>query len=78
MRSDKTGRIVVHMAHGTPILLQLEVESGSEPISGRLCDTTGLVVRFTGWLSLASAIARAAQLDPRADTTEARDGENRG
>ncbi|MDQ2675549.1 MAG: hypothetical protein M3Y34_01970 [Actinomycetota bacterium] len=46
---------------GGRISLRLELESGSEPISGRLVAADGAEVEFTGWLELAAAIERHAQ-----------------
>ena len=41
--------------------LRLELEPGSEPISGRLVAADGTLVEFTGWLELAAAIEQAAR-----------------
>jgi hypothetical protein len=43
------------------IALRLELEQGSEPISGRLVAADGTEEAFTGWLELAAAIERATQ-----------------
>jgi hypothetical protein len=45
---------------GDRIPLRLELDKGSEPISGRLVAADGLVEEFRGWLALAAAIERAA------------------
>ncbi len=45
---------------GERIPLRLELDKGSEPISGRLVVADSLVEEFRGWLALAAAIERAA------------------
>ena len=45
---------------GGRIPLRLELDKGSEPISGRLVAADGSAEEFTGWLALAAAIERAA------------------
>lgn len=45
---------------GGRILLTLELDKGSEPISGRLVAADGTEVAFEGLLALAAAIERAA------------------
>jgi len=45
---------------GGRISLRLELDQGSEPISGRLAATDGPVEEFRGWLELAAAIERLA------------------
>jgi hypothetical protein len=46
--------------HGDRISLRLELDRGSEPISGRLIAADGSEVEFQGLLALAAAIERAA------------------
>ncbi len=41
------------------ILLRLELDEGSEPISGLLIGADGTEEAFNGWLALAAAIERA-------------------
>jgi len=45
---------------GGRISLRLELDPGSEPISGRLVAADGSAEEFTGWLALAAAIEHAA------------------
>ena len=42
------------------IVLRLELDNGSEPISGVLVSADGTEEAFNGWLALAAAIERAA------------------
>jgi len=44
------------------ISLRLELNAGSEPISGRLVTADGTEEEFNGWLALAAAIERAAHV----------------
>jgi hypothetical protein len=44
------------------ILLRLELDPGSEPISGSLVTAEGTEEEFSGWLTLAAAIERAAHV----------------
>ncbi len=46
-------------ARGGRILLRLELEEGSEPISGRLVAADGTEEEFEGLLALAAALERA-------------------
>ncbi len=48
--------------HGGRISLRLELNEGSEPISGRLVTADGTEEEFNGWLALAAAIERAARV----------------
>jgi len=47
-------------ARGGRISLRLELDPGSEPISGLLVAADESAVEFNGWLELAAAIERAA------------------
>ena len=68
--------IILPMSERTPgsdesdgrILLRLELDEGSEPISGRLVAADGTEAGFKGWLELATAIERAAQVNATART----------
>lgn len=44
------------------ISLRLELNEGSEPISGSLVTADGTTEEFSGWLALAAAIERAAHV----------------
>jgi len=39
-----------------PIDLRLQISSFEEPIRGRITDTDGTSVEFTGWIELSSAL----------------------
>ena len=39
-----------------PIDLRLQISSFEEPIRGRITDTDGTTVEFTGWIELSSAL----------------------
>lgn len=58
------------------IVLQLEIDAGSEPISGRLRGDGGSATGFAGWLELAAAIERALRAAAAAagDEEKMRDG----
>lgn len=45
---------------GDRISLRLELDQGSEPISGTLVAADGPAAEFRGWLELAAAIERMA------------------
>jgi hypothetical protein len=45
------------------IVLRLELDNGSEPISGRLITENGMEEEFSGWLALAAAIEAAHATD---------------
>jgi hypothetical protein len=46
-------------------VLRLELDRGSDPISGRLITADGAAEDFAGWLALAGAIERATQSEAR-------------
>jgi hypothetical protein len=54
---------VIESAGGGRILLRLELDRGSEPISGRLVAANGTEEEFQGLLALAAAIERQVHQD---------------
>jgi len=46
------------VSNGTRLTFVLEIESGSQPITGRLTEEHRGTVEFGGWLGLASALER--------------------
>lgn len=57
---------------GGRISLRLELDQGSEPISGRLAAADGPAEEFQGWLELAAALERLVTKDSRAGEDVAR------
>jgi len=61
------------MSARPPILLRLEIEAGSEPISGLLRGEGEPPLAFVGWLGLAAAIERTLRAAGE-DEEKMRDG----
>ncbi|MDX6585831.1 MAG: hypothetical protein QOI31_304 [Solirubrobacterales bacterium] len=49
--------------NGDRISLRLELDKGSEPLSGRLYTADGTDEEFSGWLALAAAIERVVHIE---------------
>ena len=54
-----------------PIDLRLQISSFEEPIRGRITDTDGTSVEFTGWIELSSALGEiSGESEPSAKTNQ--------
>lgn len=66
MRSAPWGaRVVGVTTTPNPIVLRIELDHWSEPITGVLLGPAGERLAFAGWLGLASVLRRAATADPQ-------------
>ena len=63
MRLPVQGMDAAGVVKLTPIVLPLEIDRESAPIAGRLRAEPDLVVAFTGWLGLVSALEKTGAFD---------------
>ncbi len=61
MTSPPARRRLRFMQNQGTYAFRLELESGADPIRGRIADEGGPAVDFVGWLGLASALERALE-----------------